>query len=67
MASVNGSTTYTGIPSARDLDGDGIANAADNCPSVFNPVRPVDNGMQGDVNGDGTGDAGDACPLLSSC
>lgn len=46
-----------------DLDGDGIDDALDNCPSVFNPVRPMDAGVQSDVDGDGVGDACDPCPL----
>jgi hypothetical protein len=61
--SVNGSTTFTGQPTAGDGDGDGIPDATDNCPTVFNPVRPMDNGMQGDADGDGAGDACDVCPL----
>jgi cysteine-rich repeat protein len=62
-AAVNGSTTYTGIVSADDSDGDGIPNSSDNCPTVFNPIRPVDNGKQADADGDGRGDACDSCPL----
>ncbi|WP_437530792.1 lamin tail domain-containing protein [Sorangium sp. So ce726] len=62
-ASVNGSTVYTGQPADADLDGDGIENGADDCPSVFNPIRPLDNGVQADFDGDGDGDACDACPL----
>ncbi len=62
-ASVNGSTIYTGVASADDMDGDGIANATDKCPTVFDPIRPVDDGMQGDSDGDGLGDACDPCPL----
>ncbi|WP_437897234.1 lamin tail domain-containing protein [Sorangium sp. So ce124] len=62
-ASVNGSTVYTGQPTDADLDGDGIENGADDCPSVFNPIRPLDNGVQADFDGDGDGDACDACPL----
>ncbi|HTR49815.1 MAG TPA: thrombospondin type 3 repeat-containing protein, partial [Kofleriaceae bacterium] len=61
---VAGSTVYTGAVSAgSDSDGDGIPDAQDNCPSVFNPVRPMDNGAQPDTDGDGTGDACDPCPL----
>ncbi|MBX3273598.1 MAG: thrombospondin type 3 repeat-containing protein [Sandaracinaceae bacterium] len=59
-AMVNGSNYYTGMSSADDVDGDGIPNAADNCPSVFNPIRPLDNGAQADSDGDGIGDACDA-------
>ncbi|WP_437938015.1 lamin tail domain-containing protein [Sorangium sp. So ce341] len=62
-ASVNGSTVYTGQPTDGDLDGDGIENGADNCPSVFNPIRPLDDGAQADADGDGEGDACDACPI----
>jgi hypothetical protein len=61
--SVAGSTVYTGMPGSGDMDGDGVPDASDNCPRVFNPVRPMDNGMQPDVDGDGDGDACDPCPL----
>jgi hypothetical protein len=61
--SVAGSTIYTGVPSATDADGDGIPDATDNCPHTFNPVRPLDNGVQGDADRDGQGDACDPCPL----
>jgi large repetitive protein len=64
-ASVSGSTIYTGERTTADKDGDGIANTADNCPDVFNPIRPLDGGKQGDADGDGKGDACDACPLTS--
>ncbi len=61
--SVNGSTIYTGVATADDPDGDGI-EAGDNCPRVFNPIRPLDAGSQADTDGDGIGDACD--PLLSA-
>ncbi|MDQ3366346.1 MAG: amidohydrolase family protein [Myxococcota bacterium] len=61
--SANGSTIYTGIPGPGDADGDGIPDATDKCPSVFDPVRPVDDGVQGDADADGVGDACDVCPL----
>src|SRR5262249_2877869 len=61
--SVNGSTVYTGASSAQDGDGEGIAAATDNCSSIFNPVRPLDNGSQADFDGDAVGDVCDVCPL----
>jgi hypothetical protein len=54
---------YTGQPTADDADGDGIADAVDDCPRVFNPVRPVDAGVQADADGDGIGDACDGTPV----
>jgi len=42
-----------------DLDGDGLANAADNCPTTPN----VD---QHDEDGDGVGDACDNCPAVAN-
>jgi cysteine-rich repeat protein len=62
-AAVNGSTIYTGVASAMDSDGDGIPDAMDNCPTVFNPIRPMDNGVQANADGDKDGDACDVCPL----
>lgn len=61
--SVNGSTVYDGVPTAIDTDGDGIEDAGDNCPDVFNPVRPLDDGTQADFDNDGVGDVCDPCPL----
>jgi hypothetical protein len=55
--------TYPDGTSATDRDGDGIPDADDNCPSVFNPVRGLDGDKQSDVDGDGEGDACDAKPL----
>ncbi|MFB1479178.1 lamin tail domain-containing protein [Corallococcus sp. RDP092CA] len=63
VAAVNGSTVYTGVASAADADADGVEDAFDNCPAIFNPVRPMDNGRQLDTDGDGVGDACDPCPL----
>ncbi|MFZ5469794.1 MAG: DUF4215 domain-containing protein [Myxococcota bacterium] len=62
----NGSTTYSGAQAAGDADGDGVADAQDNCPNAFNPVRPMDNGVQADQDVDGMGDACDVCPLNAS-
>ncbi|HVJ88156.1 MAG TPA: amidohydrolase family protein, partial [Labilithrix sp.] len=55
-------SVYSGI-AADDQDGDGVADAKDNCPRVFNPIRPMDNGKQPDADGDGIGDACDKCPF----
>ena len=62
-AGVAGSTVYTGVASAADSDGDGVLNASDNCPMVFNPVRPLDGGAQADNDSDTVGDACDVCPV----
>ncbi|MFU8806854.1 MAG: thrombospondin type 3 repeat-containing protein, partial [Bradymonadaceae bacterium] len=48
-----------------DSDGDGIPDVIDNCPFVFNPIRPMDGGVQPDFDGDGIGDACDPCPLTA--
>jgi hypothetical protein len=61
--SVNGSTVYDGVPTASDTDGDGIDDASDNCPDVFNPIRPLDDGAQADFDNDGVGDVCDPCPI----
>jgi hypothetical protein len=54
-----------------DGDGDGVADDVDNCPTVFNPVTPLDGAyaidpsacLQGDYDSDGVGDACDAHPF----
>ncbi len=58
----NGSTEYPATPAPGDRDGDGVADGADNCPGVFNPVRPMDNGQQANADGDPLGDVCDPCP-----
>jgi len=55
---------FDGIPVAGDVDGDGVLDGDDNCPTIFNPPTPVDNFFQGDAESDGIGDACDRCPLL---
>lgn len=65
-ASVAGSSIYSGMINATDSDGDGIADSADNCPTVFNPIRPVDHGAQADFDVDGEGDSCDVCPMNAS-
>jgi cytosine/adenosine deaminase-related metal-dependent hydrolase len=57
---------YTGeIFDGVDSDGDGIEDGSDNCPRVFNPIRPMDGGVQADFDHDGLGDACDPCPLTA--
>jgi large repetitive protein len=56
-------TEYTGTIVKGDADGDGIDDNHDNCRKVFNPIRPMDAGVQPDSDGDGRGDACDKCPL----
>ena len=57
----------------NDMDGDGIINDKDNCPTIFNPVRPQDAPKtadpydeQADADGDGFGDICDAYPLCAA-
>lgn len=56
-------SSYVSGPTATDKDGDGVGDAQDNCPTIFNPIRPMDNDKQVDGDGDGIGDACDKCPL----
>lgn len=56
-------TLVTANDPVKDRDGDGVADPLDNCKKVFNPVRPMDDGVQADADGDGRGDACDKCPL----
>ena len=64
-------TMYEGAVSAQDSDGDGIPDSEDNCPTIFNPVRPGSGGRQADYDNDGIGDVCDAYPTCkennSSC
>jgi len=46
-----------------DKDGDGVADGSDNCPDMFNPIRPIDDSKQRDFDGDNIGDECDACPF----
>jgi len=48
--------TFTTLAMAADTDGDGIVDAADNCPDDYNPD-------QSDHDGDGFADACDNCPF----
>jgi hypothetical protein len=47
-----------GDPSTEDSDGDGLMDAADDCPAVPNAA-------QTDTDGDGAGDLCDPCPLAA--
>jgi hypothetical protein len=46
-------------PGAGDADGDGIPDASDDCPDVYDPA-------QADRDGDGAGDDCDDCPSVSN-
>ncbi|MBO4349795.1 MAG: thrombospondin type 3 repeat-containing protein, partial [Proteobacteria bacterium] len=57
----------------EDMDGDGIPNDNDNCPTVFNPVRPQYSPVtedeydeQSDMDNDGFGDACDPYPFCAT-
>jgi hypothetical protein len=54
---------YDGVPTDADPDGDGLLDATDSCPRVFDPLRSADDGRQPDADGDGLGDACDPCPF----
>ncbi|MEC9071156.1 MAG: thrombospondin type 3 repeat-containing protein, partial [Myxococcota bacterium] len=54
---------YDGATTPDDLDGDGLSEVDDNCPTVFNPPRPMDLFKQPDVDADGLGDVCDPCPM----
>ncbi len=58
--------TYKDGITATDKDGDGAADATDNCPATFNPIRLLDGAKQADTDGDGIGDACDVCPTDAS-
>lgn len=55
----------------NDIDGDGIPNEQDSCPTMFNPVRPEDeptasSATQADTDGDGLGDICDPYPFCDA-
>ncbi len=57
-------TLYTGdYTDQNDADGDGINDDKDNCPTMFNPIRPMETDRkQTDTDGDGYGDICDPYP-----
>ncbi len=61
-------TLYDGdFSDTNDADGDGIPDADDNCPYIFNPIRPQDTDRkQADYDGDGLGDVCDPYPTCKS-
>lgn len=59
IPSRNSPDAYTGIPTASDSDGDGVADTSDNCPDMFNSPTPLSAGLQADSDNDGTGDVCD--------
>jgi len=61
-ATAPNASVYSGGPKVGDKDGDGVPDDQDNCPNVFNPIRPMDGAKQADADGDGIGDACDKCP-----
>jgi hypothetical protein len=50
----------------EDFDGDGVLNALDNCPTVYNPADPILH-VQGDSDGDGLGDDRRGVDLVGRC
>ncbi|MFM2151831.1 MAG: hypothetical protein RL199_266, partial [Pseudomonadota bacterium] len=57
---------FSGQSNPDDRDGDGLKDAQDKCPTVFDAPRPIDGDAQADVDGDGVGDACDPCPLAAN-
>ncbi len=55
--------TYKDGVTAGDQDGDGVKDGDDDCPTIFNPIRPMNGGKQADWDGDGKGDVCDPCPV----
>ena len=57
---------------ARDTDSDGIADSADNCPTVYNPDQAdmdndgIGNVCDSDIDGDGVANDIDNCVILSN-
>ncbi|HVZ38835.1 MAG TPA: thrombospondin type 3 repeat-containing protein [Candidatus Kapabacteria bacterium] len=60
------------VPFGPDTDGDGIPDASDNCPFVYNPLQSdIDHDGIGDecdtdIDGDGVLNEADNCPLVAN-
>ena len=51
----------------NDMDGDGVDNDVDNCPTMFNPIRPLETDRkQSDFDKDGFGDICDPYPTCAA-
>lgn len=61
--SPNITPNFDGQSVVGDVDGDGVIDAEDNCPLVFNPPMAISNAMQEDSDNDDIGDACDICPF----
>ncbi len=61
-------TLYNGdYTAADDADGDGIQDDIDNCPTMFNPIRPMElDRKQTDSDDDGWGDICDPYPMCAA-
>ena len=57
---------FDGMSVEGDQDGDGVPDADDNCPTIFNAIRPLEGSAQADADADGWGDMCDPCPLTAN-
>ena len=64
--------TFTVAVPPPDADGDGVSDAADNCPAVANPGQAdldgdtIGDACDPDIDGDGVLNAADNCPAVSN-
>lgn len=54
---------FMGMPTGGDQDGDGQMDMMDLCPTIFDPIRPLDGSAPANGDGDGEADVCDPCPL----